>query len=322
MTAIYLMEALSEIDAVLIENAIAQPKIKRHPVGRILLIAAVIAALAASAFAVSETVSWFTAYFQKSSGELTQEQVDYIEDNTVNQHQYQICNGYTLALDSTFSDGTIGYVKLTLTGQKNAELDADNYGFQYIKCISPEESGGSEATSFSIGSYRRSEKNAVDIIITVKGKIADRASWKLSVGNLFGSYFEADQYREEFLANGIWQFDIIFSNDGNSELEVLGQPICIVLESGVDRPVYMDVLITSIKLRAMSAVIAYTNLDSPHAGVYFDGFYVVMKDGTKVELRYGSGGSKGQFVFSFTEPLILTDVSYLLLPDGRKLFIT
>ena len=126
MTNMELLEAMTNIDGKLIENAKPQPKRSGKTLTRILLLAALIATLTMTAFASKDIATWFKEYFSRYS-ELSEKQITFIEDNTTNIVQSQTCNGYTIEVDSAFSDGSYSIIKLKLIAPENGSLLATNF---------------------------------------------------------------------------------------------------------------------------------------------------------------------------------------------------
>ena len=65
MKTMDIMEAMTNIDGMLIENAIPKQKHSGKTLTRILLLAALIAALTMTAFASKEIATWFKDYFSR-----------------------------------------------------------------------------------------------------------------------------------------------------------------------------------------------------------------------------------------------------------------
>ena len=126
MNAMQLLEAMTGIDGALIENAQPTPKKSNKTFTRLILLAALIAALTVSAFAAEEISNWFQDYFSRYS-KLSQNQIAFIEDNTTDISRSQTCNGYTIEVDSAFSDGSYSIIKLKLIAPEGVNLDAVNY---------------------------------------------------------------------------------------------------------------------------------------------------------------------------------------------------
>ena len=327
MTEMLLLEAMTNIDGVLIENAIPQKKQKGRPVVRILLLAALIAALAMTAFAASEAVNWFKAYFARySPTELTPNQITFIEENTTDIRQSQTCNGYTVEVESAFSDGSESIVKLKLIAPENVSLLATNFFPGNDAVLVP--TGEEHLTQWSggWGAYvDDATPNIADLTFYIRENIGKRTRWTLRIEDIYGTYEEnigQDDYRQwtELLVEGVWEFQIDFSNDGFREIELIKEPILGQVNIGLNKDSYHDVMITSFKLRAMTAEITYEYVVPVHGAGDFEPIYVVMKDGSEHMLLPRSG-SPACSKYHFAAPIILDDVDYVRLPDGTKLTI-
>lgn len=335
MNAVLLLEAMTNIDGDLIENAIPLRKSKGKPVVRILLLAALIAALAMTVFAAKEITNWFESYFAKYSEEpLSEEQIIFIDENTINLTQSQTYGGYTLSVESAISDGNNGFIKLKLTAPEHVVLDAANYfpGNDEYLTTEEETTDGWIGTSLGCGIVEDDDDldNTVSLMIYIRGCVRDRTKWRLYITRIKGTYFEnpgTDEFRQwdEVVAVGFWDFDIIFSETGKEELQLITEPIPGRVNISLGEPMYKDVMITSLKLRAMSAEINYEYLEPEIInGEYripageFDPIYVVMKDGTEVWMA-NEGGYPGGLTFQFLAPIVLEEVSHVLLPDGTEL---
>ena len=81
-----------------------------------------------------------------------------------------------------------------------------------------------------------------------------------------------------------------------------------------------EVTITSFVLRPLSAVIYYECEDGANFTDHKEmRMFVVMKDGSQVELEdHGSGGI-GFAVLTANAPIIIENVDYILLADGMKI---
>ena len=286
MNAMYLLEAMTDIDPQLIENAQSQPKRSGRPVTRILLLAALIAALTMTAFAATEAVNWFKEYFGR--WELSDNQIAFIEDNTTNLTQSQTCNGYTITVESAFSDGIESIIKLKLIAPEGVCLDACNFFPGNDDCLIPTGEEHLSGWNGGWGYYVGDEKtNVADIVFTIHEDIGTRTNWTLRIENIYGTYEEnigTEDYRQwtELVAEGTWEFSIVFSDEGITELELIQEPVPGKVNIGLNKDSYHDVMITSLKLRAMSAEITYEYVEHVHGAGDFDPIYVVMKDGRQI----------------------------------------
>ena len=328
MNSMHLLEAMTNIDPQLIENAQPQPKRGSRTVTRILLLAALIAALTMTAFAATEAVNWFKDYFARWSADgLSEEQITFIDENTTDIQNSQTRNGYTITVESAFSDGTESMIKLKLIAPENVKLDATNYFPGNDGCLVP--TGDEHLTQWNggWGCYVGDEQpNVADIVFTIHEPIGERTHWTLCIEDIYGTYYEnpgQDNYRQwtELIAEGTWEFPVVFSNDGFKEIELIKDPVPGKVNIGLNKDSYHDVMITSFKLRAMSAEITYEYVVPVHGAGDFDPIYVVMKDGSQIMLLPRSG-SPVNSTYHFAIPIILKDADHVLLPDGTMLPIS
>lgn len=325
MNAMHLLEAMTNIDSAIIEKAAVQKKRSGRTVTRILLLAALIAALTMSAFAASEAVNWFKDYFARWG--LSDNQITFIEENTTDIQNSQTCNGYTITVESAFSDGTESMIKLKLIAPEDVKLDAVNFFPGNDDCLVP--TGEEHLTQWNGGwGYYVGDEytNVADIIFEIHEPIGERTHWTLRIEDIYGTYEEnigEPDYRQwtELLVEGVWEFPIVFSADGFQEVELIKEPIPGQVNIGLNKDSYHDVMITSFKLRAMSAEISYEYVVPVHGAGDFDPIYVVMKDGSQIKLL-PRGGSPVKCTYHFAEPVILSDADYVLMPDGTKLAIS
>lgn len=117
-----------------------------------------------------------------------------------------------------------------------------------------------------------------------------------------------------------WEFSFKFEKVDNREIELITEPVvataCVGWTAN-DEAIYENVTITSFKLGGLSATVT---TDYPYGAPIFtneeDGhIHVVMKDGSKVELRENSG-SIGCMDLLANGPILLENVDHILLPDG------
>ena len=101
-------------------------------------------------------------------------------------------------------------------------------------------------------------------------------------------------------------------------MELIEEPNPGKVNIGLNKDSYHDVMITSLKLRAMSAEITYEYMVPVHGAGDFDPIYVVMKDGSQI-LMLPRTGTPTNCTYHFAVPVILSDADYVLLPDGTKL---
>ena len=323
MNAMQFLEAMTGIEGSLIENAQPKPKKNNKTLTRLILLAAVLTALTVSAFAAEEISNWFMEYFSRYT-ELTDNQISFIEGNTTDISQSQTCNGYTIEVDSAFSDGSYSIIKLKLIAPEGVDLDAVNYF------------PGNDGSLVPIGEERLTRwsggwscyiddaiPNVAEITCSIREGIDKRTNWILRVEDIYGTYEEnigKPTYRQwtELVAEGVWEFPIVFSTDGYGEIELIKEPIPAQVNIGLNKDSYHDVMITSFILRPMTAEITYEYIVPVHGAGDFDPIYLVMKDGSE-QMLLPKSGSPIQCKYHFASPIILDDADYVRMPDGTKL---
>lgn len=326
MNSMQLLEAMTNIDGCLIEKAQPKPKKANVNIARIILLAALIATLTISAFAAEEISNWFMDYFSRYT-ELTENQIVFIEENTTDISKSQTCNGYTVEIDSAFSDGSYSIIKLKLIAPENITLDACNYFPGNDSPLVPTGEEHLTAWNGGWGCYvDDTVPNVAEITCTIREGIDARTNWTLRIEDIYGTYEEnigEDDYRQwtELIVEGVWEFPIAFSSNGYQEIELIQDPIAGQVNIGLNRDSYHDVMITSFLLRPMSAEITYEYVVPVHGAGDFEPIYVVMKDGSEIMLLPKSG-SPISSSYHFAAPIILSDADYVLMPDGTKLPIS
>ena len=325
MNALNLLEAMTNIDGALIENACPKQRKGTGTLTRILLLAALIAALTMTAVAAKEITNWFEAYFSKFSEEpLTQSQITFIDENTTEISQSQTCNGYTVEVDSAFSDGSQSIVKLKLIAPDEVSLQASNYFPGNDDVFVPVGEENLTQWNGGWGCYvDDTTPNVAEITCYLRNHIGARTHWTMRIENIYGTYEEnigTSDYRQwtELLVEGVWEFQIEFSDKGFQEIELIKEPIPGEVNIGLNKDSYHDVMITSFILRPMSAEITYEYVVPVHGAGDFDPIFVVMKNGDEIMLLPKSG-TPVKCTYHFAAPIILSDADYVRMPDGTKL---
>ena len=301
----------------------------RRRLGTLLLAAVLILSLAAVAYAIVKS-DWFKSFFESESNrELTPDQQQFLEENSVGIGESVTINGYTVTLEAALCDDWELYLKLRIVAPEGVTLDFPNEDDG--TCLFEDVSYHSSAVDPSNVRYRMrgggwrpledgdGKENTATIVFyeqTAEGNhpFTDGEMWNVTLSNLMISQQdpEKDFFCHEYLliAEGEWSFTIPLT-EMNERLELIDEPVAFATPYGnLNGPVeYVDILITSFELRPFGAtckVVADTDcLDS------FDAL-VVMKDGSEVKAWRSMA-----FSYRFDEPLLLENVAYVLLQNGR-----
>ena len=139
-------------------------------------------------------------------------------------------------------------------------------------------------------------------------------------------------YCEELLAQGVWNFTLCFGDwedDSSEYVELLTQPLDV--RSNVFRSFGPDienfatveetVTLTSVRLRHLTVRFCYKSINGIPDFELYEGEktirpFLVLKDGTRVELLPHSNGGNGALTLEAEIPIVFADVDYLQMPDG------
>lgn len=348
MSAKDIMNAMDMLDEDLVLEAKATPRKKRISPRKVFLLAAVIAllgTLALSAVAAADKAGWFRDMFAgQSDTELTPGQETFIRDNTVAIGSSQTHNGYTLTLDSAFTDGKMAYFKFTLTVPEDVVLDADWYGDKYGTTLQNEmgepyffENGPGAGGMYWQNYPVEGKENCIQLLYTEERNYAANVPpvsdhiWTIYIYGLEAGYRDEEVgLRREHLTEGCWSFEVQFPESCERELELVDEPVVTACQLDVGHEVDKEagvinvttetcpVEITSFRLRALTAEINFRYVEKELINGRFDEIYAVMKNGTKILLN-GNVCYPNFLSFTFDAPLELDQVDHILFPDGTIL---
>ena len=236
-------------------------------------------------------------------------------------------NGYTLKLKSVETDGYVAQILIGITAPEDIVLSTEKplRFANWRGMLVPAD--GSKAASGPVDTLDDGDgkANTIDVLLT-QSVTTKNTDAPFTVGSVWTLYL-VDLIcgsTDETLAEGEWQFPISFGEDNGDyrELELLTSPILMKagtgwLPDGTD--VVMEFPVSSFKLRKFSSEITRdtaAETEEQRAKTYTD-FYgwnghficVVMKDDTRIELWDQENDSA----------IDLTQVDYVLLPDGTRL---
>lgn len=290
------------------------------------LVAAVITlmALTVTAFAAVTGSEWFVNYFREKGGqELSESEITYIEENTVDYNRSVTHNGYTVSVEYALTDGYTAYIKLKVTAPEWVVMNADDYGFVYkLKSQFYPEDGSDPSRT---GSWQMTDDNPEDNIIYFpmvwRGSgFGGGTKWILELEDLFESELREDGfYDDTVIAEGIFRFELVLSDISQESVELLNEPLSCTAKVYTAESEYeeVNIEISSIVLRPLSATVEFANYSDTFGLAGFGQLSIYMKDGSSTKMTMGSGGN-GINHYSTNSPVILSEVDYILLPDGTR----
>ncbi|MBO4938906.1 MAG: hypothetical protein J6C98_07915 [Oscillospiraceae bacterium] len=255
-------------------------------------------------------------------------------------------DGYTVELKSVVTDGTVAHITLRITapegtvisrttreGHENEPYHIDTANFDRL--IPIDGKVGSGSAGMNPKEDGDGLDNTQDFVIEAEMSMLDGSkpfaigsTWTIRLEDLIHTYYDTERYTvvEELLAEGEWIFLVTIdeSNGDQSEIEFVGDPIVTKAVTGFKADgtdVYNDVTVTSFSLHGMSATVLCEGRFAPEITNNGDrAIYVVMKDGSKIQL-YSSGGAVGVQYLTPEKIIDLEQVDHILLADGTSLFV-
>ena len=292
---------------------------------RTALIAAIVVlmlGMATVAMAYSGAGNWFLGFFRERSGEeLTVEQQQLIEDETVKIGSSITSGDITITVESALSDDYNAFILLKIEAPEGFDLGGKNFSFwsSNIDIDFRQMSGTHPVFEDENGKPNILTMLMNESVIPLPDSgfsFRDGSVRRLTLTDICN--WTSDGHKIT-LVEGTWSFDIVFS-DVDRDDSIIGS-VELVKE-----PVYcygsglmgdsQKVLMTSFELRTFGAIMTYEQSpDERPEAIDFIGVQIIMKDGSAVELS-PSDGQVGIFTFRLATPIILGDVDYVQFPEG------
>ena len=327
MTGRELLVELGTIDEGFYHEADGRGRGAYRPV----LIAAVVAVLlllAGCGYAVLSGTAWFQAYFARQQEQhLTQGQMELIANSTKEIGGSVTVNGYTVTLESAIAEQKTAYIKLRITGEK--PFSGKSVSLQPRKvpgedrlesAFFPKGASPTDASPFGTSTWVFDDPvgKEVSVLIRMNQKTSpDAVSFEAGVPYILHltDLTQWDDGGGTILAEGPWDFEIVFDHLNDGQLELISQPATVSANGA-------SLTLTSFKLGTMGAEAAFQPVDPSDMrtmGVLALS-QVVLKDGSTVALRPTSFDPQGHGSLGLVSPVDLKEVSYVELRDGTQLW--
>ena len=348
-----LLEALNDLDEDIIQDALSAPVIsfKKRKLLRVLVAAALIAALSLTAYAAHSLGLWYQNYFSDHKhSEITPQQATYLEEHVIPIEDAQ--PGITL--ESALTDGVVIYMKLHVTGlegvtllpwdeDRNRGLVANNgfYSDEFnagrdevtdvvtmdgqkvyngLRFIPVEDGDGKENTMdyMATGLLQApwDETTGKEIPLDLPGKNLDI---RIEDFYQFTSEEDYSNAKIEQILSGEWNFEVPITEKGLETRELLSEPVISSLEyldMEAEEKTFRwkeDIPITGITMRALSMDVRY---DWPHGcGSLGEIAWAVMEDGSKVRLITQYAG-QDMVQYHAGSPIVLENLDHVEFENG------
>ena len=303
---------------------------------RVVMAAAIIAGLALSVFAATSAAAWFQAFFaSENDSELSNEQMELIEQSAVAIDRSQTVDGYTIHVESVLNDEQKVYVKLDLYAPEGVALPYEERFFEQMGLYTHD--GAQVNDGWGLGESIDADKtdNHVEILMTFD--IAD-PSLLLSDGgvslvltNLYREYGSHFSRTREMLAEGTWNIDLTFGTTQEQlwEYEVLTDSVpCTMVKYHTGEET--EISLTSICLRPLTIDVVYDYPDGADLEpLNWMGVKIFNKDGTVINVMPSDGTIRpeadqvtGYMTLQPMAPIILEAAAYIQFPDGTQIPVT
>lgn len=337
MTTEKLLDAIGDIDPAAVMDAkknVREAGRRGSGLRRLVTVAAaaVLAlAMAGTAAAYFGAADWFKGYFEeKSELPLTMKQQALIDEKTVGIGQSATSGDVTVTLESAFSDGYTGFIKLNIAapeGTNLMELSGLNFESELI-CQTPDGKAGVSRVGWPTEDDGDGRDNTITAIMEVElARSIETAGhlWTLRLENLC-AYSGEYPYEEYVVAACDFTFQFAFSETQTQAGELIFdfEPFpCPGTRMMGD---VIDVQMETFTLRSMGAEASYTFFegDTPES-LDFSALKVHMKDGSVLTLQISSGAvynhwdaenAVGFVEFGSDVPIVLEEVESIEFPGG------
>lgn len=327
--------ALNDIaDEYLEEARNAAPSRRIRPM--IILVAALISLLIATACAAKEITGWLGSFFSgRAESDLSAGQIGYIEEHEQLVSDSQKHNGWTVELKSYLATDDTVYVIFGITAPRNVDLVSIQN-----RISMDAEFTGIYGRSPGSGIIRKMDNddgrsNTIDYIYILEHKhyvYYEVTEWNVHIRSISAvEYDEATQHTEfPVLAEGDWNFIIDLTKADTETIELISAPFqTLAIVPNVESETLDHVTVTSAVLSPLDIIINYEPLNEYNAsfvGFFYDTnielhAYAVMKDGSAVPYLYGMPSYHGEAKLLAESPIVLDEVDHVLLADGTKLTV-
>ena len=237
-------------------------------------------------------------------------------------------NGYTLTLKGVETDGYVARILLSLAAPEGTAFPT-NGNLIFAEDTLVDENGVEAMGAFSIESVDDGDgkSNTADLLL-IRNRATEGGSAPFTAGTTWNLYLVDIVYSawnaesgiiRDTLAEGEWLIPISFDDENGDyrELELVSDPITMEASVGWDtmgKDAVESFRVTSVKLRSQSISLTADVGEKTYADFFAfngSGTYVVMKDGTQVEVMNQA----------FRQPIDPEQADYVLFADGTKLTV-
>lgn len=274
----------------------------------------------------------------RTDAPLSTNQQQFLEDAVAEIGESISCNGYTVTAQGAFTDGTVAYVLVDVEAPEGVAIDGLGIGFdtgakEIIRGDNPEKL--LNITGLSIAYIpvedHDGKENTTSVLIQIscvrlKGSTYSFADGYSRYLELEDIHFYGDEYpyARTTISEGNWNFEIVFNEVQEGEVELLTAPIRMQIQR-ITVTDYVDATIHSIRLKGMGVMCYYTiDAEDVQEPGDFGDVRIVMKDGRVVNaypksatvVENGTPGKTTFCCYYITQaPVIFEEVDHIVIGE-------
>lgn len=285
---------------------------------KLLILAAVISALAVTAFAAGDAGLWFRNYFAGNrENPLSQGQIDFIEENAQDAQQVRQVGNYQISLDSFLTDGGMVHGKIIIQSLDGKDISGTHFTFREMDVTTVE--GENVACGLVWApeeSYPESRMEVYMLSFDSLDLMAQGIGETTVVVKLTDLCGSDGQVVEE----GTWEYEVALPDVSR---ELLDEPVdgFRVLDEGGN---VQETRVVSVVFRPMGVYVTYEKPENwenhqPTAA------RAILTDGRVIDLLPGAWGRVSDepdalcWVEYYGGPLAEAEVAYMELPGEIRL---
>lgn len=306
---------------------------------KVLIAAAILSLLILTACAAKYVGQLFATYFQQEhSAQLSDGQIDYIENNAQPSVAQPIVteadNGYSVTVSSALTDGKIAYITIDIRAPEGVNLEGGDIRFLENPLLFPEPAEGlvlapDGSSPDAMCDYATVDDgdglaNTASLMFKVIPSVESEdvmpfdgsIHWTMHAEGFEKAVFDAEKMDFEYtpLAEGVWEFDLTFQSIDTRKMEFVTEPIPVMTSNLLRNEYIHENQMTSFTLSGLSYEMKLTQSEIDGEIQDVGDAAIVMKDGSQYTLLRLSAHPG-----SMAAPIVLDEVDYILLSNGVKL---
>ena len=280
--------------------------------------------------AVLSGSDWFAELYKKETHEeLSEAQLQYLADNTMDIQQTVTSDGITMTLGAVHSSRSLFDVYIHVVAPEGMSLAGVNLGINHVVTFTKQD--GQKLMHNGVSFYYVKDDDGRDNTRTYAFRVnalkKDGEEYNFLQGGPLKMTINGLSYggMESVASYGEWSFELPFSDREEDEKVIITEPVVVNAYSALKKEYVGKVKITSFTMYNLFGSGTFETVDIETMENYLDVYVnvqVYFKDGTtaransgwcsKDEVEFMKGKGTGEFEAGFSEPIILSEVDYVV----------